>query len=159
MAWNSLYKEFCPKLQSRYVSILTQILAFDFGDNASNIASGVAAFEKFLRQYETQTGKVVEGDLKLGVITKNMKNNSLKEHLVRHAAHLSTWSCARGGDRLLVLGAGRRCCELAVHDRLLAPGPGAGPGFIDGRAFGHCLHSNFFQDNSQPMEIGGLPKG
>ena len=55
MAWNSLCKEFCPKLQSRYVSIYScKSLPSTLG-TISNVASGVAAFEKLIREYETQS--------------------------------------------------------------------------------------------------------
>ena len=95
MAWRSLFREFCPKLQSRYVSILMQILSFDFGSTAGDIGSGIASFEKLVREYENQTGKAIEDDMKLGVITKNMRDVSLREHLIRHAGRLNTWSLLR----------------------------------------------------------------
>ena len=73
---------------SRYVGLLLQILSFQFdGDMSANLSS----CERLVRDYEVQSRKTVEDDLKMGVVILGMHDSRVKEHLMRNTARLGSW--------------------------------------------------------------------
>ncbi|CAE7244466.1 unnamed protein product [Symbiodinium sp. CCMP2592] len=87
-ALRQLYMEYNPKLSSRYVGLLLEILRYRF---EGDLVSCVEAFESKVREYEKQSGKEVEDDTIIGIVILGMADAAVKEHLVRHASRLDTW--------------------------------------------------------------------
>ena len=81
--WLQFTVEWEPKLTSRYVGRLLQILSFHFdGDMSAKFSS----FEGLVRDYEVESRKG-DDDLKNG----GMHDSRVEEHLIRNTARLDSW--------------------------------------------------------------------
>ena len=88
-SWRQFVLQWEPKLASRFVGLLMQLLTFQFEGDLSH---KVSQFDRLIAAYETQAKKKVDDDIKVGVAIVGMRNAKVKEHLVRNAARLSTWA-------------------------------------------------------------------
>ena len=87
--WRQFTVEWEPKLMSRYVGLLLQILSFQCdGDMSATLSS----FERLVRDYEVQSRKALDDDFK-------MHDSRVKVHLIRNTARLDTWIKTR--DKIL----------------------------------------------------------
>ena len=50
------------------------------------------AFERSLRQFESESGKQIDEEFLLGVIINGLTDQSLRDHVIRNAARLTTYS-------------------------------------------------------------------
>ena len=91
-AWRSFAQEYEPKLKSRTVGTLMQVLSFRFD---GNVASRLDAFERTIHDYEAQSGETVSDDTKVGVVMLGMADSRVKEHLIRNSGRLSTWTAMK----------------------------------------------------------------
>ena len=63
-AWRQFVMEWEPKLRTRYVGLLMNVLGYRFRDD---IPTKLAAFERTVHDYENQSTKTVDDDIKIGV--------------------------------------------------------------------------------------------
>ena len=87
-AWRQFVLEWEPKLRSRFVGLRMQAMAYKF---TGDIPSALAAFERLVRDYESQSNKKIDDDEKIGVVLLGMEDSRVKEHLIRNSAGLDTW--------------------------------------------------------------------
>ena len=88
-SWRQFVLQWEPKLASRFVGLLMQLLTFQFEGDLSH---KISQFDRLVAAYETQAKKKVDDDIKVGVAIIGMRDAKVKEHLVRNAARLSTWA-------------------------------------------------------------------
>jgi hypothetical protein len=88
-SWRQFVLQWEPKLASRFVGLLMQLLTFQFEGDLSH---KVSQFDRLIAAYETQAKKKVDDDIKVGVAIIGMRDAKVKEHLVRNAARLGTWA-------------------------------------------------------------------
>ena len=70
-AWRQFVMEWEPKLRTRYVGLLMNVLGYRFRDD---IPTKLAAFEGTVHHFENQSTKSVEDDIKKGVTTLEMED-------------------------------------------------------------------------------------
>eukprot|EP00929_Paragymnodinium_shiwhaense_P111971 TRINITY_DN8021_c0_g1_i4.p1 TRINITY_DN8021_c0_g1~~TRINITY_DN8021_c0_g1_i4.p1 ORF type:complete len:1618 (+),score=271.11 TRINITY_DN8021_c0_g1_i4:701-5554(+) len=87
-AWRQFSLQWQPRVVTRFVGLLMQILSFSFD---GELVAKVAAFERLVRDYQVQSQKTIDDDIKLGVVLINMKDAKMKEHMIRNATRLDTW--------------------------------------------------------------------
>ena len=87
-SWRQFVLEWEPRLRTRHVGLLMQVLSYQFDGEMSN---RLAAFERLTHEYERQTTKTIDEDLKIGVVILGMSDLKVKEHLVRNAGRIDTW--------------------------------------------------------------------
>ena len=63
-AWRQFVMEWELKLRTRYVGLLMNVLGYRFRDDIPN---KLAAFERTVHDYENQSTKTVDDDIKIGV--------------------------------------------------------------------------------------------
>ena len=88
-AWRQFALEWEPRLASRHVGLLMRIMSFPF---EGEVPAKISQFERLVNTYESQSKKKIEDDTKIGLVTLNMRDAALKEHLVKNANRLATWA-------------------------------------------------------------------
>ena len=88
-SWRQFVLQWEPKLASRFVGLLMQLLSFQF---EGDLSARVSQFDRLVSAYEAQTKKKVDDSVKVGVAITGMRDAKVKEHLVRNAARLDTWA-------------------------------------------------------------------
>ena len=63
-AWRQFVMEWEPKLRTRFVGLLMNVLSYQFRDDIQN---KLAAFERLVHDNESQSSKTVDDDIKIGV--------------------------------------------------------------------------------------------
>ena len=101
--------EYKPRLASRFVGTLTQLLSTRF---SQDVEADIPAFEKVVRRYEQETGKGLDDQLKVGIVMNAVTDPGLKDHLIRNAVRLKTYMALK--DELL---------EVARTSRVLNSSP------------------------------------
>ena len=91
-AYRQLYLEYNPKLNSRYVGLLLEILRYKF---EGDLVSCIESFERKVREYEKQSGKDVDDETVIGIVILGVEDQTVKEHLIRHSSRLDTWKKMR----------------------------------------------------------------
>ena len=81
--------EWEPKLRTRYVGLLMNLLGYRFRDD---IPTKLAAFERTVHDYENQT---VDDDSKRGVTMLGMEDMRVKEHLIQNSVRITSWNQMR----------------------------------------------------------------
>ena len=79
-AWRQFVMEWEPKLRTRYVRLLMNKLGYRFRDD---IPTKLAAFERTVHDYENQSTKTVDDDIKIGVTMLGMEDMRVEEHLIQ----------------------------------------------------------------------------
>ena len=87
--WRLFVAQWAPKLASRFVGLLTQLMSFHFD---GDLVYKIGLFERLCCDYESQSGKRVEDDTKVGVMLLGMQDVNVREHLVRNSNRLATWA-------------------------------------------------------------------
>ena len=64
---------------------------------ALDIPTKLAAFERTVHDYENQSTKTVEDDIKTGVTMLGMEDVRVKEHLIRNSVRITSWNQMREG--------------------------------------------------------------
>ena len=90
--WRQFVMEWEPKLRTRYVGLLMNVLEYRFRDD---IPTKLAAFERTVHDYENQTTKTVDDDMQIGVTMLGMEDMQVKEHLVRNSVRITSWNQMR----------------------------------------------------------------
>ena len=91
-AYRQLYLEYNPRLKTRYVGLLLEILRYKF---EGDLVTCIEAFERKVREYEKQSGKDIGDETIIGIVILGVTDASVKEHLVRHSGRLDKWSKMR----------------------------------------------------------------
>ena len=78
--------EWEPKLRTRYVGLLMNVLGYRFRDD---IPSKLAPFERTVHDNENQSTKTVDVGIKIGVTM----------HLIRNSVRITSWNQMRGDSR------------------------------------------------------------
>ncbi|CAE7321841.1 GIP, partial [Symbiodinium sp. CCMP2456] len=107
--YRKLVSEYRPRLASRFVGTLTQLMSHKF---TASLEAEIPFFEKLVRRYEAETGKQLDDTIKLGIIINGLQDESLEQHVVRNSARLKTYQLLN--DELL---------EVARTSRVLAEQP------------------------------------
>ena len=84
--------EWEPKLRTRYVGLLMNVLECRLRDD---IPTKLAAFERTAHDYENQSTKTVDDDIKMGVTMLGMEDMRVKEHLIRNSVRITSWNQMR----------------------------------------------------------------
>ena len=87
--WGQFVVQWAPKLASRFVGLLMQLMSFQFD---GDLVYRIGQFERLCCDYEAQSGKRVEDDTKVGVMLLGMRDTKVREHLVRNSNRLATWA-------------------------------------------------------------------
>ena len=89
-AWRQFVKEWEPKLRTRFVGLLMNVLSYRFKDD---IPSKMAAFERLVHDYENPSSETIDDDdTKIGVTMLGMEDLRVKEHLIRNSVRLASWT-------------------------------------------------------------------
>ena len=91
-AWRQFVMEWEPKLPTRYVGLLMNVLEYRFRDD---IPTKLASFERTVHDYEDQSTKTVDDDIKIGVTMLGMEDMRVKEHLIRNSVRIASWNQMR----------------------------------------------------------------
>ena len=91
-AWRQFVMEWEPKLRTRYVGLLMNMLVYRIRDD---IPTKLAAFERTIHDYENQSTKTVDDDIKIGVTMQGMEDMRVKEHLIRNNVRITSWNQMR----------------------------------------------------------------
>ena len=86
-AWRQFGMEWEPKLRTRYVGLLMNVLGYRFRDD---IPTKLAAFERTVHDYENQSTKTVDDDIKIGVTMLGMEDMRVKEHLIQNSVRIAS---------------------------------------------------------------------
>ena len=84
-AYRQLYLEYNPRLKTRYVGLLLEILRYKF---EGDLVTCIEDFERKVREY-------IDDETIIGVVILGVTDTSVKEHLVRHSGRLDKWSKMR----------------------------------------------------------------
>ena len=87
-AYRQLYLVYNPRLKTRYVGLLLEILRYKF---EGDLVTCIDAFERKVREYEKQSGKDIDDETIIGIVILGVTDASVKEHLVRHSP-LRQWT-------------------------------------------------------------------
>ena len=68
------------------------VLGYSFRDD---IPTKLAAFERTIHDYENQSTKTVDDDIKIGVTMLGMEDMRVKEHLIRNSVRITHWNQMR----------------------------------------------------------------
>ena len=90
--WRNFVMEYEPRLKTRTVGLLMQVLSYKF---SGNLATRLDGFERLVRDYESQSREAVTDATKIGVVMLGMEEPQIREHLIRNAARLTTWPIMR----------------------------------------------------------------
>ncbi|CAK0880457.1 unnamed protein product, partial [Prorocentrum cordatum] len=93
--WSLVFKAYISAIDAR-VGMMIQILTAKFGDD---IPQSLDQFETMVREYEQQSKKVFDDDLKLGLVVVNMTDPEVQKHRVKNASRLDTLKAMK--DELL----------------------------------------------------------
>ena len=91
-AWRQFVMEWEPKLRTRNVGLLMNVLGYRFRDDSP---TKLAAFERTIHDYEKQSTKTVDDDIKIGVTMLGMEYMRVKEHLIRNSVRITSWNQMR----------------------------------------------------------------
>ena len=80
--------EWDPKLWTRYVGLLINVLVYRFRDD---IPTKLAAFERTVHDYENQSTKTVDDDIKIGVKMLGMED----VRVIRNSVRITSWNQMR----------------------------------------------------------------
>ena len=95
-AWRRLCWEYEPDVRVRHGAVLHALLRREFGkDPNSDLAVEIESFERDVRRYEEQSGKVLDQDVKISVLIGGMLNVKVRDHLELNAARLDTYQQLR----------------------------------------------------------------
>ena len=68
------------------------VLGYRFRDDSP---TKLAAFEKTIHDYENQSTKTIDDDIKIGVTMLGMEDMRVKEHLIRNSVRITSWNQMR----------------------------------------------------------------
>ena len=91
-AWRQFVMEWEPKFRTRYVGLLMNVLGYRFRDD---IPTNLAAFERTVHDYENQSTKTVDDEIKMGVTMLGIEDMRVQEHLIRNSVRITSWSQMR----------------------------------------------------------------
>ena len=91
-AWRQFVMEWEPKLRTRYVGLLMNVLVYRFRDD---IPTKLAAYERTVHDCENQSTKTVDDDINMGVTMLGMEDVRVKEHLIRNSVKITSWTQMR----------------------------------------------------------------
>ncbi len=87
--WRNFVSEYEPRLRTRTVGLLMQVLSYKF---SGNVATRLDGFERLVRDYESQSGESITDATRIGVVMLGMEEPQIREHLIRNAVRLNTWA-------------------------------------------------------------------
>ena len=90
-AWRQLV-EWEPKVRTRYVGLLMNVLVYRLRDD---IPTKLAAIERTVHDYDNQSTKTVDDDIKIGVTMLGMEDMRVKEHLIPNSVRITSWNQMR----------------------------------------------------------------
>ena len=91
-AWKHFVMEGEPKLRTRYVGLMMNVLGYRFRDD---IPTKLAAFERTVHDYENQSTKTADDDIKIRVTMLGMEDMRVKDHLIRNSVRIKSWNQMR----------------------------------------------------------------
>ena len=97
-AWRQFTLDYDPKIKTRRVGLLMNILTTKF---SGDLSQAIDKFETMTREYEQHSKKTLDDELKAGLAVVNMQDEEIQRHLIRNSHRLDTWDRMR--DELLEL--------------------------------------------------------
>jgi len=91
-AWNALAMRYEPKLRSRQVGQLMELLRFPF---SGDVLAQLGEFEKEINVYCVNTGETFSDRLRCGIVTVNLPPGPVRDHMIMHVERLGTWATFR----------------------------------------------------------------
>ena len=91
-AWRQFVMEWELKLRTRYVGLQMNVLEYRFGDD---ITTKLAAFERTVHDYENQSTRTVDDDIKIGVTMLGMEDMRVEEHFIQNSVRITSWNQMR----------------------------------------------------------------
>eukprot|EP00959_Pyramimonas_sp_CCMP1952_P461808 9482212-Pyramimonas_sp.AAC.1 len=117
-AWRRLCWEYEPDVRVRHGAVLHALLRREFGkDPNGDLAKEIESFERDVRRYENQSGKVLDEDVKISTLVGGMQNTKVRDHLLLNAARLDTFQRLRA--EVLNFAVAKRTWAQDVDDPML----------------------------------------
>ena len=92
-AWRELLGKYEPRSKQSKVMRLCEVLGFNFKEG--DLLDSLERFEACVAEYEKESGKVVDDDIKIGVVIRGIEKGSLREHLLLHSERTDTFAAFR----------------------------------------------------------------
>ena len=89
-AWRQFVLEWEPKHRTKFVGLLMNVLSYRFRDDIQN---KLAAFERLVHDYESQSRKTLDDDIKISMLV--MADMRVKEHLIQNSVRITSWTQMR----------------------------------------------------------------
>ena len=99
-AWRVLQDQYEPDRPGRHAGLLQELIGFQFPQ--ANVTGALADFEYRLTKYESQSKEKVGDIIKMAILQRGMQDEQLKQHLVLHAARLTTWEAMRSEVSMVI---------------------------------------------------------
>jgi len=92
-AWRSLLLKYEPRSKQSKVVKLCEVLGYNF--NTENLLDSLEAFEAKVVEYEKESDKILDSDIKIGVVIRGIAKGALREHLLLHSERTETYEAFR----------------------------------------------------------------
>ncbi len=87
LAWRALVDEYDPRTALHASGAMCEVLKHVFTADTSTFAS----FERKVLNYQRISGKVLDEDMKVGVVISNMSDSEIQKHLMMNTRKLKTY--------------------------------------------------------------------
>jgi hypothetical protein len=134
-AWRELLSKYEPRSKQSKVMRLCEVLGFDF--KQGDLLDSLERFESAVAEYEKEAGKVVDDDIKIGVVIRGIDKGSLREHLLLHSERAATFSAFRAELDTIARAQSASMLTSSPMD-IGAMGKGGKGGGKDGKFTGTC---------------------
>ena len=92
-AWRQLLLKYEARSRQTRVMRLLEVLPYDF--KSGEMLDSLENFERLVGQYEKESGKTLDDDLKIGIVIRGIEKGSLREHLLLHSERADTYDLFR----------------------------------------------------------------
>ena len=124
--WRRLVRGYEPDTAGRHVSLLLEILSFEFSED---IRGSLDSLDLLIMKYEDATKNTITEPMKADLVRRGIKDTSLREHLVTHSARLSDYVKVKEEVRNIMVTRGAINDTLSPMDiSSLGQGQGQGQG-------------------------------
>jgi hypothetical protein len=88
-AWRDLLSKYEPRSKQSKVMRLCEVLGFNFKEG--DLLDCLERFEAAIAEYEKESGKILDDDIKIGVVIRGISTGGLREHLLLHSERTETF--------------------------------------------------------------------
>ena len=101
LAWWRLLQAFEPDTAGRAAALLQEILSFTF--ESEDIRGSFDTFDLLIKRYETAASDVLPDKLKVGMVSRGIRDTDIKQHLLMQSGRLDTYSLVREEIRSITI--------------------------------------------------------